>query len=108
VTIPPKLRATAAAAVIFAASACNATTAAAPNPSTGAAAPAAAGKPAAGHLLILSDPGHVTLGTDALDAAQQTGSARIWKELADLDRQVTLRWPDLAAARSPHEALAGF
>jgi hypothetical protein len=62
--IPPKLRATAAAAVIFAASACNATTAAEPNPSTGTAAPAAAGKPAAGHLLVLSNPGRVTYSSN--------------------------------------------
>jgi hypothetical protein len=67
VRIPPQFRAaTAAAAVIFAASACNATTAAAPNTSTGAAASAAAvkaGKVKAGHLVVLSDPGHVTYST---------------------------------------------
>jgi transcriptional regulator with XRE-family HTH domain len=52
------------------------------------------------------DPAHAAkLGIDALDAAHQTGSARIWKELAELDGQLLQHWPELPESRFLHEAL---
>ena len=47
-----------------------------------------------------------TLGLAALDAARQTGSARILGELRTLDQRLTAQWPTHPATRTVHEALA--
>lgn len=53
------------------------------------------------------DPVHAAqLGLTALNAAHQTGSARILRELKDLDRQIVQNWPALADGRTLHDALA--
>lgn len=45
------------------------------------------------------------LGHEALTVAQQTGSARIHRELRTLDAGLQERWPDDSHARAFHEAL---
>jgi uncharacterized small protein (DUF1192 family) len=45
------------------------------------------------------------LGNEALTVAQQTGSARIHRELRTLDTGLRERWPDDSHVRSFHEAL---
>ncbi|WP_214411935.1 helix-turn-helix domain-containing protein [Sphaerisporangium fuscum] len=45
------------------------------------------------------------LGREALGVAQQTGSARIHRELRTLDTELLHRWPDHAAVRDFHEEL---
>jgi transcriptional regulator with XRE-family HTH domain/tetratricopeptide (TPR) repeat protein len=53
-----------------------------------------------------ADPARAALlGRDALGVAQQTGSARIRRELAALDAELLARWPDRADTRSFHEEL---
>lgn len=53
------------------------------------------------------DPGRAAhLGHDALAVAQQTGSARILRELRTLDTELLKHWPRHAEARVFHEALA--
>lgn len=47
------------------------------------------------------------LGLTALNAARQTGSARIRRELQTLQTQLVTRWPGLPRTRELHEALAG-
>ena len=45
------------------------------------------------------------LGLSALNAAKQTGSARIHRELRTLQSQLTANWPDLPRTRDLREAL---
>ncbi|RMI37189.1 XRE family transcriptional regulator [Actinomadura harenae] len=52
------------------------------------------------------DPAHAAeLGLEAIQAVRQTGSARILRELGDLDQRLQARWADLPAARDIHAAL---
>lgn len=45
------------------------------------------------------------LGMDALSAARQTGSARIFSELRTLDQRLSARWPAHPGSRALREAL---
>ncbi|MDF5756015.1 hypothetical protein [Spongiactinospora sp. TRM90649] len=45
------------------------------------------------------------LGHEALDIAHQTGSARIRRELEELDRELAARWPDTNETHTFHEAM---
>jgi hypothetical protein len=46
------------------------------------------------------------LGLEALNAADQTGSARIRRELSELDQRMRQRWPRHAATRQLHHAVS--
>ncbi|MEV1174860.1 hypothetical protein [Nonomuraea sp. NPDC049784] len=55
------------------------------------------------------DPSRATsLGMEALTAAQQTGSARIRRELRVLDGELLQRWPECAEAGAFHDAFASM
>lgn len=56
--------------------------------------------------LATTDPARAaTLGLETIATAQQTGSARIWRELRTLDGDLARRWPGHSVAATFHDAL---